>query len=68
MSKKDEFEVKLNRMTLRELKQYRKELDKEIKQRILANQQSYPVYPLMFIRTAVDYEIKSRTKTRKNKQ
>ena len=41
---------------------YHKDLKNKIKKRLLIKDKDYPVYPLRFVRQAVEIEMKSRRK------
>ena len=64
---KDKLKEKLRKMPLSELKLYHKDLNKKIRKRLLVKDKDYPVYPLRFVRQAVETEIKMRRKKRGSK-
>ncbi len=58
------FEMKLKAMSLAELQIYKKRLDENIKQKILATAPNEKIAPLILYRGILEHEIKTRTKRR----
>jgi hypothetical protein len=58
------FEIKLKAMSLAELQIYKKRLDENIKQKILATAPNEKIAPLILYRGILEHEIKTRTKRR----
>jgi hypothetical protein len=58
------FETKLKDMSLAELQDYKKRLDKSIKQKISANKPNEQIAPLIIYRGILEHEIKTRTNKR----
>lgn len=58
------FETKLKAMSLSELQTYKKRLDENIKQKILATAPNEKIAPLILYRGILEHEIKTRTKRR----
>jgi hypothetical protein len=56
------FESKLKEMSLTELQAYKKQLDKNISQKIFANKSNAEIAPLILYRGILEHEIKIRTK------
>jgi hypothetical protein len=55
------FKTKLKDMSLRELQDYKKRLDNNIKHMISTNKPNEQIAPLILYRGILEYEIKART-------
>ena len=58
------FETKLKAMSLAELQAYKKHLDENIQQKIMATAPNEQIAPLILYRGILEHEFKIRTKQR----